>query len=713
MEKSSTLARLMVFCLLTTTASLRAVTTNEITFRIFPPASGGMVTGEPVYTNGSDATVTASTTNDCYVFESWNVLGKIVTNNPYTFTVTKNETLTANFAQVDYEISTGSSPAGWGIVLGGGKKGCGTTPILTAMPKFGFAFTEWTSSQGATVTNNPYKFTVNNNDSVVAHFKDIERPTIRILRPGPLERISSAAFIVEESASDNVSVAAVSNNLNGAGWQAASKIDNTSIWYNYVTLKPNSTNTLSTFAVDTSGNFSTTNTIKFICTAEGLAPLSIAGQLTEFSEGTNVSDSFFEIFDSAGYVRWSAFTNNPSEVGTYTYTPTGPNAAELVPQHVLPPQETGSNGPALELTFTDAYDASFTNISGGSGNIFFQQTEESVPVTLDGFVFIAASRLDTNYQSTNSFDNATFTTEASGGTNSAGTYTFTPFTQVAALLIQTYTDPPSMVGTTNYSVLLFFEGASPPSGLYSSQVLGPAGLVSTDTGTFTATSNKVTTKFKGPASLAGWQAQVTPTIAHSPFFTRSFGQGTFASISPTNTEPTDVGLVVGNSRITTNTGSSTLLPLAPPYAVGQDDGTVDVTWKTSTTVSASAISSNVVSGQTANLIFRRSITNVPVALSGHAITTIQSGKPSKFSFSYNNITGSENAAALTGTYTYAPFTPVMALVTITETDAANAGEVQYLQLYYTSRAAGNYVNAKPDTSNPGSWTFKSGSFTMK
>lgn len=703
----------MVFCLLMPAASLQAVTTNEITFRIFPPASGGTVMGGPVYTNGSDATITATTTNDCYVFKSWNVLGKIVTNNPYIFTVTKNETLTANFAQVDYTISTSSSPAGSGIVLGGGKKGCGTSAILRAIPKIGFAFTEWTSSLGATFTNNPYKFTVTENESFVAHFKDIERPTIRILAPASFERLSSAAFIIEETASDNVSVAAVYNNLNGAGWQLASSLDNTSIWYNYVTLKPNSTNTLSAFAVDTSGNISITNTVRFICTAAGLAPLSIAGQLSEFSEGTNASDTFYESFDFAGYVRWSAFTNNPSEIGTYTYTPTGPNTAELVPRRVLPTQEIGSNGPVLELTFTDAYDASFTNSSGASGTIFFQQTEESVPTTLDGFVLIAASRLDTNYQSTNSFDNATFSTADSTGTNSSGPYIFTPFTQVAALLIQTYTNPPSMVGTTNYSVLMFGEGVSPPSGVYSSQVLGSAGAVSADTGTFTTTSSNVTTKFKGPASLAGWQVQVTPAMAHSPFFTRSFGKGTFASISRTNTEPTDVGIVLGNSRVTTNTGSSTLLPLAPPDAVGQDDGTFDVTWKTSTSVSAGAISSNVVSGQTSALIFRRSITNVPAALSGHTITAIQSGKLSKFSFSYNNITGSGNAAGLSGTYTYAPFSPVMALVTITETDAASAGEVQYVQLYFTSRTAGNYVNAKPDASASGGWTFKSGIFTMK
>jgi hypothetical protein len=456
MKTNSTLAPLLALGLLTLGGSLQAVTTNEISLKVLPLASGGTVTGGGAYTNGSEVTITANpSTNDCYVFANWTGGLKPVTNNPYTFTVTKNETLTANFALLDYTISTSSSPAKGGSTLGGGKKGCGTETTLRATAGFGFKFSHWTSSLGSDITNNPYKFTVTDNDQFVAHFADVEPPMVKITAPAVNEKIPAAAFIIEGNASDNVAVAAVYDNLNGAGWELASNIDNFAFWYTYVTLQPNSTNMVTAYAVDTSGNRSATNTVKFVCTAAGLAPLSIAGQLAQVSEGTNASGTSFVSFDSAAYVQWAAFTNNGSEVGTYTYTPTGPDTAELVPQHVLPSQDNGSNSnsPVIELTFTDAYDATFTNLSGGSGTVFITATQESVPPILDGFTLVAKNYLGT-YQFTNSFDSATFSSDDNLGSNYSGTYTYTPFTQIDALLVETYTNPPSTAGTTNY--LIFF-----------------------------------------------------------------------------------------------------------------------------------------------------------------------------------------------------------------------------------------------------------------
>jgi hypothetical protein len=157
---------------------------------------------------------------------------------------------------------------------------------------------------------------------------------------------------------------------------------------------------------------------------------------------------------------------------------------------------------------------------------------------------------------------------------------------------------------------------------------------------------------------------------------------------------------LGNNRATLNTGSATLTPLAPPFAIGEDEGNIEMTWKTSTSVTAS----NTVSGNTAALSFRKSATTVPLALSGHTITISDDKKPGTFIFAYKNVTGGGQEAGLTGTYTYSAYTPVMALVTMT----ATGGEIQYLQLYFTSSNAGEYVRADPDGSN-----FKSGSFSMK
>jgi Divergent InlB B-repeat domain len=725
MKTKSIFARLMGLCLLTFAASVQADTGPTIlsgpppiafftikTETNAPKAAGASVTGGGSYANDSTATLAAFTSNDCYVFANWTIAGSSVkiTNNPYIFTVTKNETVTANFALLEYSILTHSYPTNAGTVSGGGEKACGSIATLKATAKPGFAFSSWTFTGpqgGSGITNNPYKIDVSGNEEVVALFKDIEKPTIKTTAPASGEKIPSAAFILEGSAADNVAVAGVYYDLNGAGWELASNENNFAFWYAYVTLAPNSTNTVSAYAVDTSGNISTTNTVNFICTAAGLAPMSIAGQLAVVDEGTNASDTNYVSFDSAVYVKWSPYTNSGSEVGTYTYTPTGPDTAELVPQHVLPTQDTGTNNSTLELTFTDAYYAIFTNLSGGSGSVSFGAMEESVPPTLDG-VTVATTSGYSGDKATISFDSASFTTEDNGAGSSSGTYTFTPFTLVDALVVQTYTNPPANVGTTNFIILMFNEGYSPASGYYSAEILDSSGVVSLDTGSFTTTSNKVTTKFTGPITLAGQIAALQPTGYPHLDFTRSFGRGTFASIfTPTDLslladEPNDVGIHLSNTRVSENTGEATFLALAPPYDVGVDNETVEAFWKSPTL----AIVTNVVTGQTATIDYSLAKDNAPAALIGHTITTTQDGKTSTFTFNYNNIIGGGGAAGNFGTYTYAPFTPVMALVTITSLAISSAGEVEYVLLYFKTPDSGTFVSAKGDVLKPGTFTMK-------
>src|SRR3984885_11741483 len=148
MKHHSVLDRLMALCLLALAASLQAATSNTVTVLIAPRNSGAVVIGEGPYADGSSATLSASTTNDCYVFENWTLAGQpaktgTVTNNPYTFTVTKNETVTANFAQLEYTIAATSSPTNGGTISGVGKKGCVNDATLKATAKPGFAFTDW------------------------------------------------------------------------------------------------------------------------------------------------------------------------------------------------------------------------------------------------------------------------------------------------------------------------------------------------------------------------------------------------------------------------------------------------------------------------------------------------------------------------------------------------------------------------------------------
>jgi hypothetical protein len=214
------------------------------------------ISGKGKYLRGSRVTVTTSFTNDCYEFLGWTHLGKIVsTNLQYTFTLLNSQTEVAKFALLDYDISTSSSPTNWGLVVGGGKKGCGSTVTLTALPKPGFVFTNWTSSVGV-ITNRVYKFTVGESEDFVANFVDVKPPTVEITAPFAGENVTTSNFTVKGTASDNAAVAAVYYNLNETGWQPASSANGFKTWFAGVTLAPNSVNTVSAQAVDSSGNVS-------------------------------------------------------------------------------------------------------------------------------------------------------------------------------------------------------------------------------------------------------------------------------------------------------------------------------------------------------------------------------------------------------------------------------------------------------------------------
>jgi hypothetical protein len=84
------------------------------------PASGGAVTGGGSYTNGASVTVTA-TTNANYNFVNWTENGTPVSVSPsYTFAVSSNRALTANFssATVNPAVYYSQPPApGTGLIL--------------------------------------------------------------------------------------------------------------------------------------------------------------------------------------------------------------------------------------------------------------------------------------------------------------------------------------------------------------------------------------------------------------------------------------------------------------------------------------------------------------------------------------------------------------------------------------------------------------------
>jgi hypothetical protein len=134
------------------------------------PSAGGSVTGAGNYINGQSATVTASPASG-YTFTSWTENGSVVSNNAsYTFTVTQNRNLSANFSTNAYTIGLSSNPAAGGTTSGGGNYGHGQNATVTASPASGYTFTNWTEN-GIVVSNNAsYTFTVTQNRNLTANF---------------------------------------------------------------------------------------------------------------------------------------------------------------------------------------------------------------------------------------------------------------------------------------------------------------------------------------------------------------------------------------------------------------------------------------------------------------------------------------------------------------------------------------------------------------
>jgi dienelactone hydrolase len=147
------------------------------------PSAGGSVTGAGTYAEDASCTVTA-TANSGYEFVNWSESGsEVSTNASYTFTVTSNRTLVANFEEVtatEYTISASANPSAGGSVSGTGTYAEDASCTLTATPNSGYEFINWTESGSEVSTNASYTFTVTSNRTLVANFSEIVNVNIAI-----------------------------------------------------------------------------------------------------------------------------------------------------------------------------------------------------------------------------------------------------------------------------------------------------------------------------------------------------------------------------------------------------------------------------------------------------------------------------------------------------------------------------------------------------
>ena len=127
-------------------------------------------------------------------------------------------------------------------------------------------FTNWTGG-----TNLPLDAVDQRDDRAISHgiqpdvagqLRGHDQADVEHHQPDAGQRLSNATFTVKGTASDNWMVSNVWCQINGLGWNPATNINHWTNWAAGVTLIPG-TNVVQAYAVDTSGNVSTTNSVSF------------------------------------------------------------------------------------------------------------------------------------------------------------------------------------------------------------------------------------------------------------------------------------------------------------------------------------------------------------------------------------------------------------------------------------------------------------------
>lgn len=120
--------------------------TSGVTYNITviaDPHNGGMVTGAGTHPENTTATLTAIPEAQ-YEFARWRENGAIVsTNAVYTFTVTGDRTLTAEFELRTYTLTLTTIPNNGGTVTGAGTYTAYEIANVTATPNAGYGFDGW------------------------------------------------------------------------------------------------------------------------------------------------------------------------------------------------------------------------------------------------------------------------------------------------------------------------------------------------------------------------------------------------------------------------------------------------------------------------------------------------------------------------------------------------------------------------------------------
>ena len=135
------------------------------------PTIGGSITGSGVFLYGQVCTMTA-TAAEGYTFLHWSDDDNqiISYNATYTFTVTGNRNLVANFSALMLDVTVSANPSQAGVVDGGGTYYLNQLCTVTAEANTGYNFVDWTEDGVHMSSNATFEFAVTANRNLVANF---------------------------------------------------------------------------------------------------------------------------------------------------------------------------------------------------------------------------------------------------------------------------------------------------------------------------------------------------------------------------------------------------------------------------------------------------------------------------------------------------------------------------------------------------------------
>ena len=576
----------------------------------------------------------------------------------------------------------------------------GKTYTVTATAKPGFQFQSW-NIYGTTNHSSPNKatmtFQMTNGLSMEPFFRDIQPPKL-VLNPPPAT-VSDNVLTLSGTAWDNgylypemftISINGTMRviSLNGTNWQ-------------YIVILSPGNNIIKISASDAGGNF-TTITNKIADSFSGLAPASLNG-LSISLFGTNNSTYGF---GRGVYYKYSY--NSQAEFGAYTYTRTGPNAATITLVNDSVFGDTGTT--SFVLTFTKSYSGTLLINGDPTANDFdLDGIPNVVPSDLLGRRMVSESYSTMSAYITNDFAWNVLTQNDSLNNHSAGVYTYAALTPSDAMIMCMLTNAGTI--TTNVVLVHFYVNEMPMggaslSGSYSLQSASATGTAF-DTGYLSLYNQSTPPAGLAPHSLAGTRAAITITKnTLSRSFVLTFGPPTCAYTSGTTNGSIDgIGYYtyVATGK---NTASLVTQNFLPPNGMNTQPETHLLTFTpTGIKVQNDDGSSGTATTTAAPNLVPLSIVNRKITLTFTGAAASDNGTGT---FKYGTFTTTGKTA---GTYTFAQYTPRVAMVTMTATDGDDEGKVFYAQLTFSDATHGYVYFTK--IKNGVSQTEEAGTFTMQ